>query len=59
MDEIGGGIVIDSDDFGSMKDGKLTVSNDHQNFTNSTQTHTYIHTYTHYTQASKIFIPTL
>ncbi|XP_065882500.1 uncharacterized protein [Dysidea avara] len=24
MDEIGGGIVIDSDDFGSMKDGKLT-----------------------------------
>ena len=29
MDEIGGGFVIDSDDFGSMKDGKLTVSNDH------------------------------
>jgi len=26
MDEIGGGFIIDSDDFGTMKDGKLTVS---------------------------------
>ena len=26
MDEIGGGLMIDSDDFGTMKDGKLTVS---------------------------------
>lgn len=26
MDEIGGGLMIDSDDFGAMKDNKLTVN---------------------------------
>lgn len=25
MDEMGGGLMVDSDDFGTMKDGKLTV----------------------------------
>ena len=30
MDEIGGGLMIDSDDFGTMKDGKLTVNNTKQ-----------------------------
>ena len=26
MDEIGGGLMVDSDDFGTMKDGQLTVN---------------------------------